>query len=205
MTENYGLPIRFGLVAIALVASGLACNLSTSSPTDEPAGQAETAIAGTVAARIAGSAVPEATEVDAVATAEPPAPESSPTLPPAQATATLAEPSTPGIPMVSVSVNTNCRTGPGRSYDYQGALLVGETEEIVALSTLPNYWYITNPDKPGEFCYLWGEYATVVGETQALPKFTPLPSPTPTNTPTPSVTPTPSNTPTPTYTPSPTP
>ena len=59
--------------------------------------------------------------------------------------------------------------------------------------------YITNPDKPGEFCYLWGEYAIVAGDTQALPEFTPLPSPTATNTPTPS------NTPTPTYTPSPTP
>ncbi len=199
MTENFGPPIRFSLVAIALVAGGLACNLSTSSPTDEPAGQAETAIAGTVAARMAESAIPEATEVDAVATAEPPAPESSPTIPPAQATATLAEPSTPGIPMVSVSVNTNCRTGPGRSYDYRGALLVGETEEIVALSTVPNYWYITNPDQPGDFCYLWGRYAIVVGDTQALPEFTPLPSPTPTNTPTPS------NTPTPTYTPSATP
>ncbi len=197
MTENYGLPIRLSLVAIALVVGGLACNLSTSSPTDEPAGQAETAIAGTVAARIAGSAVPEATEVGAVATAEPPAPESSPTIPPAQATATLAEPSTPDIPMVSVSVNTNCRTGPGRSYDYRGALLVGETEEIVALSTVPNYWFITNPDQPGDFCYLWGRYAIVVGDTQALPEFTPLPSPTPTNTPTPS------NTPTPTYTPTP--
>ena len=105
--------------------------------------------------------------------------------------------------MVSVSINTNCRTGPGISYDLRGALLVGETEEIVAVSTAPNYWYIKNPDREGEFCYLWGEYATVVGETQALPKFTPLPSPTPTNTPTPSVTPTPSNTPTPTYTPTP--
>ncbi len=197
MTENYGHPIRFSLVAFALVASGLACNLSTSSPTDEPAEQAETAIAGTVAARMAASAVSEATEVDAVATAEPPALESSPTLPPAQATATLAEPSTPEIPMVSVSVNTNCRTGPGRSYDYRGALLVGETEEIVALSTVPNYWYITNPDQPGDFCYLWGRYAVVVGDTQALPEFTPLPSPTPT------ITPTPSNTPTPTYTPTP--
>lgn len=124
-------------------------------------------------------------------------PEKTATVPPAQATATLAEPSTPGIPMVSVSVNTNCRTGPGRSYDYRGALLVGETEEIVALSTVPNYWYITNPDQPGDFCYLWGRYAIVVGDTQALPEFTPLPSPTPT------ITPTPSNTPTPTYTPTP--
>ena len=197
--------IRSGAAMTITIAASLACNLSTSSPTDVPVGQEETAIAGTVAALVTESAVPEATDVDAVATAEPPAPESSPTSPPAGATATLAEPSTPGIPMVSVSINTNCRTGPGISYDLRGALLVGETEEIVAVSTAPNYWYIKNPDRPGEFCYLWGEYATVVGETQALPKFTPLPSPTPTNTPTPSVTPTPSNTPTPTYTPSPTP
>ncbi len=194
MTENYGPPIRFSLVAIALVAGGLACNLSTSSPTDEPAGQAETAIAGTVEARVSESAVPEVTEVDTVPTATQSVPEQSATPPPAQATTTSTA---PGIPMVSISINTNCRTGPGRSYDLLGALLVGETEEVVALSTVPNYWYITNPDRQGEFCYLWGEYSTVVGDTQALPKFTPLPSPTPTNTPTPS------NTPTPTYTPTP--
>jgi hypothetical protein len=202
VTENYGPPIRFSLVAIALVAGGLACNLSTSSPTETPAGQAETAIAGTVAAHITESAVPDITEVATVGPADTSIPEQSPSPPPGLATATISAPS---IPMVSVSINTNCRTGPGISYDLRGALLVGETEEIVAISTAPNYWYITNPDRPGEFCYLWGEYATVVGETQALPKFTPLPSPTPTNTPTPSVTPTPSNTPTPTYTPSPTP
>ena len=194
MTATSGFRIRFGLVAIVLFAGGLACNLSTSSPTDEPAEQAETAIAGTVAARVAESAVPEVTEVDTEATTAPSVPEQSPTPPPAQATATS---SAPEIPMVSVSINTNCRTGPSRSYDLRGALLVGETEEIVALSTVPNYLYITNPDRQGEFCYLWGEYSTVVGDTQALPKFTPLPSPTPTNTPTPS------NTPTPTYTPTP--
>ncbi len=185
--------IYVGLAATTLVAVGLACNLSASSPTEVPAGPAETAIAGTVAAE---SAVPEVTEVDTVATATPAdtsVPEQSPTASPVPATATSS------VPMVSVSINTNCRTGPGRSYDYRGALLVGETEEVVALSTFPNYWYITNPDKPGEFCYLWGRYASVVGDTQALPEFTPLPSPTPTNTPTPS------NTPTPTYTPSPTP
>ena len=38
MIENFGLPIRFSLVAIALMAGGLACNLSTSSPTETPEG-----------------------------------------------------------------------------------------------------------------------------------------------------------------------
>jgi len=197
MTEIQGLQFRIGLAATALVVGGLACNLSTSSPTETPGGQDETAIAGTVAARVAESAVPEVTVVDtaaAVTSANTAVSEESSTPPPAQATATSTA---PGVPEVSVSINTNCRTGPGRSYDLRGALLVGETEEIVALSTVPNYWYITNPDRAGEFCYLWGEYAIVVGDTQALPEFTPLPSPTPTNTPTPSNTPTPTHTPTP--------
>ncbi len=186
---------RLGIVLTTLVAGALACNLSTASPTEVPAGLAETAIAGTVEARVEETAVPEVTEVDTPAPADTALPEESATAPAPQATATLADTPTPTIPMVSVSLNTNCRSGPGRSYDFLGALLVGETEEVVALSTVPNYWYITNPDRPGEFCYLWGEYATLVGNTEALPQFTPLPSPTPT------LTPTPSNTPTPTYTP----
>ncbi len=179
-----------------LVAGALACNLSTASPTNVPAGQAETAIAATVKARVALTALSEATEVNTSDSAGTAVSEETATVPSPLATATLAKTPTPPVPMLSVSLNTNCRTGPGRSYDYRGALLIGEAQEIVARSSVPNYWYITNPDRPGEFCYLWGEYATVVGNTEALPEFTPLPSPTPTLTPTPSYTPTPTYTPT---------
>ncbi|MCH8095078.1 MAG: hypothetical protein IH953_10845, partial [Chloroflexi bacterium] len=161
-----------------------------------PTEVAETAIAATVKARVALTELAEATEVNTSDSAGTAVSEKSATVPPPLATATLAKTPTPPVPMLSVSLNTNCRTGPGRSYDYRGALLVGEAEEIVARSSVPNYWYITNPDRPGEFCYLWGEYATVVGNTKALPEFTPLPSPTPTLTPTPSYTPTPTYTPT---------
>lgn len=180
-----------------LVAGALACNLSSPSPTEVPAGRAETAIAATVKARVALTGLPETSVVNTPDPVDKAVPDESATVPPPLATATLANTPTPPVPMLSVSLNTNCRTGPGRSYDYRGALLVGEAEEIVARSSVPNYWYITNPDRSGEFCYLWGEYATVVGNTEALPEFTPLPSPTPT------LTPTPSNTPTPTYTPTP--
>ncbi len=180
-----------------LVAGALACNLSAPSSTEVPAGFAETAIAATVKARVALTADSETAEENTPDPAATGVPEESATVAPALATATLASTSTPPVPMLSVSLNTNCRTGPGRSYDYRGALLIGESEEIVARSSVPNYWYITNPDRSGEFCYLWGQYATVIGNTEALPEFTPLPSPTPT------LTPTPSNTPTPTYTPTP--
>lgn len=177
-----------------LAASSLACNLGAAGATIAPEARSETAIASTVGVRLtltASAAEATDTQMPPISTAIPPVP-ATVTMEP-----TGARVATPTIPMISVSVNTNCRMGPGRAYDYRGALLVGETEEVVALSTLPNYWYITNPDIPGDFCYLWGEYATVEGDTQLLPEFTPLPSPTPTNTPTPSNTPTPTSTPTP--------
>lgn len=87
------------------------------------------------------------------------------------------------IPMVSVSMNTNCRTGPGTIYDYIGGLLVGEQAEVVGRFGDGKYWIIKNPDRLGE-CWLWGEYATVSGSTLQLPEYTQPPTPTPTSTPT---------------------
>lgn len=82
-------------------------------------------------------------------------------------------------PIVSVSVDTNCRSGPGKIYDYIGALLVGERAEVIGLSMDGQYWIIKNPDQAGE-CWLWGNYATVVGPTASLPRYTQPPTPTPT-------------------------
>ena len=101
-------------------------------------------------------------------------------------TLTLPYTTTPQVPLVTVSVPTNCRTGPGIVYDRVGALLEGEVAQVVARNADGNYWYIRNPDVPGGFCWLWGQYATVTGNIGALPIYTALPSPTPTFTPTPS-------------------
>lgn len=100
-------------------------------------------------------------------------------------TLTLPYTTTPVVPLVTVSVPTNCRTGPGIVYPRVGALLVGEVAQVVARNAQGNYWYIRNPDRPGGYCWLWGEYATVTGNISALPVYTPPPSPTPTFTPTP--------------------
>jgi hypothetical protein len=94
-------------------------------------------------------------------------------------TATITLTPTLSTPMVSVSVDTNCRIGPGEIYDYIGALLVGEQAEVVGQSMDGQYWIIKNPDASGE-CWLWGNYATVAGPVAALPKYTPPPTPTPT-------------------------
>jgi hypothetical protein len=82
-------------------------------------------------------------------------------------------------PLVSVSVNTNCRSGPDQTFKLLGVLKAGEQSQVVAKSEVPNYWYIVNPDNQDESCWLWGEYATVEGDTSGLPVLTPEPTPTP--------------------------
>jgi hypothetical protein len=85
---------------------------------------------------------------------------------------------TPEIPMVSVSVNTYCRTGPGAPYDILGILTVGQTAQVVGRSTLNDNWIIKLPPQ-GTTCWLWGQYATVAGSTAGLPVINPPPTPTP--------------------------
>jgi hypothetical protein len=94
---------------------------------------------------------------------------------------------TPSVPMVSVSVQTNCRTGPGSIYDILGVLGVGKTAEVVGRSVYNDTWIIKLPSNPAITCWLWGQYATVTGNTTGLPSFNPPPTPTPkvTNTPAP--------------------
>lgn len=89
------------------------------------------------------------------------------------------------VPMISVSIPTNCRSGPGKDYEVDGGLLVGETAQVYARDPSGHYWYIPNPDSPGDFCWVWDEYATFSGLTSSLPVFTPPPTPTATFTPTP--------------------
>ena len=93
---------------------------------------------------------------------------------------------TPSTAMVSVSLDTNCRKGPGSAYEILGALLVGESAEAVGKNSSSNYWIITNPDQPTSTCWLWGEYATVSGDQSNLAEVsipsTPIPTPTATPT-----------------------
>ena len=98
---------------------------------------------------------------------------------PPTATPTITLTATQPAILVSVSANTNCRTGPGTGYDQVGVLLVDEFAEVQGQSTIDDYWFIDNLDRPGEYCWLSGAYASVIGDTSDLPSFTPMPSPTP--------------------------
>lgn len=174
---------RLTLIAAALLLSILACTVGSNSPSVETQ-VAETVQAGrdatlTASAGSDSEAAPTDTPEAAQPAAETPT-ETQPGEPTATATDTT--------PMVSVSVNTNCRYGPGNVYEPPiGALLTGEEAEIVGVPISPmDYIIIDNPDG-GEDCWLWTEYATITGDLTGLPKFNvpATPTPIPTNTPTP--------------------
>ena len=90
--------------------------------------------------------------------------------------------STPGVPIVSVSTTTNCRTGPGTDYDIVSSLGVGQMAEVVGKYSGGNYWVIKTPGGGGN-CWLWGQYATITGNTDKLPEMIPPTAP-PTSVPT---------------------
>lgn len=187
--------IRFALLAAALVLFNTACSGSQTAGYSETEFQLalDTAVAGTVAA--------QALDVQRTQGAEavlPPTHTSAPSNTPIPDTATPEPSFTPTLeiteetqiglevpaftlsgPAVQVSVDTNCRSGPGKSYTYLGALLVGEESVIVAKDPSGSYWYIVNPDQEDGFCWIWGGYAFLAGNTAPLPVYTPGPTPIP--------------------------
>ncbi|HQA28453.1 MAG TPA: hypothetical protein PLA02_04460 [Brevefilum fermentans] len=113
------------------------------------------------------------------ATAEPPTPTATFTeIPTETMVPTLTFTATYAVPMVSVSVPTNCRLGPGEVYAQVSVLLVGTQVEVVARSADGDYWVVRNPGGEGT-CWLWGYYAIVLGHTGNLPVWDPPPTPAP--------------------------
>ena len=179
---------RIHFSGIILLLAALGCDFPGLSTPD--LGNISTAAAQTVLAGLT-QAVPSTTftptiQLSPTSTLTPTVTFTPTSTPTATSTVTPLFTATPPIPLISVSVATNCRNGPGKVYGYEGALFVGETAEVFARDPSGNYWYIRNPDAGREFCWLWGYYATIIGNVSALPIYTPPPTPTATLTPTPS-------------------
>lgn len=173
---------------MALLLASLACSAPDFFAPDPNA--VNTSVAQTVAAMITQSTqqvtFPPTLEATLTSTAT-----FMPEQPTALQTLTASFTTTPSftptstISLISVSVDTNCRSGPGKIYDREGALLVGQVAEVFARDPASDYWYIRNPDADPEFCWIWGKYATLIGPSLHLPAFTPPPTPTATLTPEP--------------------
>lgn len=162
---------KFNLIlSMLLVVALSACNLPSGEATPTPD------LALTVTAQAQALETPTPAFFDTATPDVTSPPESTPT---------------PSVPTVSVSVNTNCRTGPSTQYDLLGGLNVGQTAEVVGKnSAVANYWVVRLSG--GTVCWLWGQHATVSGNTANLPEYPVPPTPTPSSTPTATPTSTPS-------------
>lgn len=133
-------------------------------------------------------AQPNAVEPAPAGNEAPPATEELSNPAESSATPTISQ---SGVTVV-VSVATNCRSGPGQAYPSLYGLPVNVTAKVVGKNpSVTNYWVIEIPNSNGGTCWLWGQYATVTGDTSGLKVFAVPATPTPTVTPTPTFTLTP--------------
>ena len=163
---------RLMSLLLPLLCLTLACSLLTTPATQAPAIQGppinvETSVAGTrafefaVQTAAAGQVPP--TPQGFAATAQPPAATAEPTA---------------GSPLISASVDTNCRKGPATIYEAISYLLVGNTSEVVAKYQNGLWWVIKDPNNPNQRCWVWGQTTSVTGNWQQLPDATQPPTPT---------------------------
>jgi hypothetical protein len=80
------------------------------------------------------------------------------------------------VPMLTLRDATNCRTGPGQSYEIIITYQVNQTLEIVGRYDLGNFWLVKSEESPTETCWLWGEYADVTGSILSVVSVTPPPT-----------------------------
>ncbi len=106
-----------------------------------------------------------------------PAPTSTNTPIPEPTSTSTPEPVDFEPPIVQVSLDTNCRSGPGKVYPYLGGLFVGEESTVHGIDPSGAWYYIVNPDIEDSYCWIWGYYAETSGDTEPLPIFTPGPTP----------------------------
>ncbi len=99
-------------------------------------------------------------------------------------TPTITLTNTPSVPFVSVSSDTNCRSGPSVSYTLLTTMHVGQQAQVLKLFST-DYVLVQNPNGSGD-CWLWLNFANTHDfSAYNLPFATQPPTSTPTFTPTP--------------------
>lgn len=143
--------------------------------------QTQAAGGGNAAAEAPQSGDAAATEGDTATAEETPTPSNTP-----KDTNTP----TPDTPMISVSQNTNCRSGPSVSYGYSTTVNAGVLLEVVGVpsdATVTEYVIVKKPAGESGNCWLWTRYADKTDfSAYNLQQYNTPATPTPTYTPTPS-------------------
>ena len=178
--------VLFSSLAI-LVAS--ACTLqSVTTPPPSP-GVVHTMVAQTMEAQFTLSAQPPTDTRTPGSPSNTPVPTQlsqptqTPTQTPTYTDTPVPPPPTPSVPMITATVNTNCRFGPSKYYEVIGYLLVGQWEQVIGRSADGYWWYIQNPSRLNSKCWVWDQTTVVTGNISNLPVITAPPLPPPTTTP----------------------
>jgi hypothetical protein len=70
-----------------------------------------------------------------------------------------------------------CRTGPGFAYDIRAYLSAGVSPLLLGQSEYEGWWMVEEPEY-NTACWVSTEYASLAGDLDSLPVFTPEPTPT---------------------------
>lgn len=169
--------LRIIFLPMLVLIVSLSCNIPVRKSSVEERDQGtvqRTADLTLTAATLGERSADDNKESGGIATTEP---AETPTVTPSS-TSTSTPTITP-TPWVNISGNTNCRFGPGVVYDLIKIYLAGDQALLRGKDAGENFWYIQDSEQDNLYCWLWGHYATPVGDTASLPVFTPPPTPTP--------------------------
>ena len=154
------------LFVSVLVLAVLACNFPVAVSSTQDPGAAYTSAAQTVAVAVnqtlVSSSTPQSftpTSLDTLT----PLPTLTPTLSP-----TPNFTATPSVPLISVTVDTNCRSGPGKIYDYLGGLFVGQTAEVYGKNPSGDYFYIRLPENSSIYCWESLRHCVLISHCQGF-------------------------------------
>lgn len=181
------------VVVFTIILSLSACNMPTGGTA---AGTPD--IAGTVAAKVAIEQAAQTMVAQTMAAGAPivPAAATSTNTIQAPLEATFTQTLTPTITLtptlegvfLTVSQDTYCRFGaPYSSFKILATVKTGQKVEVIARNPENDSYYVKNPYETNTTCWLYGKYATLTGNSGALPVSTMNPTPTPTYTPTPAI------------------
>jgi len=177
--------ITFSIVFLLVIVSGCNFRAPTDTPTPEAnpeltsAAKTIEAQADQITAQAASLTAQFNTQPQETQPQEPPPEETLPQEPPVEVTPTDKSPSPDGALPITASVETNCRQGPSTDYPRLGYLPVGQKSYAHGRDPSKNWWYITNPQKPDQYCWVWAQTTHVEGDVDMLPVVQPPPPPQP--------------------------
>ncbi len=144
---------------LAIVIATLACGVPTAAPTVAPNLEA-TQLAATIEALQQGqNAQPAAPTVE----------QAPVNTQGSEATAAPTAITAPEKPTLTVSVNTNCRSGPSIKYPITGSIVTNSSFEVVARAPGSEPYVIIKNPGGGADCWAWLEHATITGDISGLP------------------------------------